>query len=168
MANTYVKIASTTVGAGGASSVTFSSIPQTYTDLVLKISARDDSAGGITSVRVRPNGLTTNLTTKRLYGYSGAAGADQPGVWLMMTSGSLTTANTFGNSEMYIFNYTSSNFKSSSIDAVMENNSATEYELEILAGLWSDTAAITSLGIFPAVGNSVQYSTFTLYGIKNS
>jgi hypothetical protein len=167
MATTFYKIASNTVGSGGASSITFSAIPQTYTDLLLKVSARDDSVGNITSVRVRPNGLTTNLTTRRLYGYNGAPGSDAPGVWLMMSTGSTATANTFGNSEMYITNYTSSNYKVSSIDAVMENDSST-YELEFLGGLWSNTATITSLEIFPATGNSVQYSTFTLYGIKNS
>lgn len=169
MANNYIPIATVTVGSGGASSIIFSSIPQTYTDLVLKVSARDSTtANPISSVRVRPNGLTTNLSSKRLYGVNPSPGSDSPAFWLMLSDSSTATSNTFGNSEMYIPNYTSANFKSVSIDAVMENNSSTDYELDLIAGLWSSTTAITSLELFPPSGTFSQYSTATLYGIRNS
>ena len=166
MAYTYSKIAGVTVGSGGSTSIDFLAIPQNYTDLILKVSAKDTSSNTITGVRVRPNGLTTNISGRRLYGVSPSPGSDTLTDLLMLSTGSLVTANTFGNSELYMPNYTSSNYKSVSIDATMENNSSTAYELELIAGLWSNTSAITSLSIYPQSGTFVQYSTATLYGIK--
>jgi hypothetical protein len=78
------------------------------------------------------------------------------------------TANTFGNGEIYIPNYTGSNNKSVLSDGVGENNGTTSYQF-ITAGLWSNSAAITSIVLTPLVGTLfLQYSTATLYGIKNS
>jgi len=78
------------------------------------------------------------------------------------------TANTFGSWEAYVPNYTLSNNKSVSLDSVMENN-ATAAEQNLVAGLWSNTAAITSIKLLPLNGTAFkQYSTATLYGIKNS
>ena len=170
MANpTMTLIASNTVGSGGVSSVTFSSIPQTgYTDLVLKSSMRATGAtsGGFLTF----NGSTTGYSEKLLYGTGSVAGsASNSGagfVWVFETVLSTYTANTFSNNEIYIPNYTSSNNKSVSADNVQENN-ATGSNQYLVAGLWSNTAAITSINI--ASGSSFdQYSTFYLYGISNS
>jgi hypothetical protein len=62
-------------------------------------------------------------------------------------------------------NYTSSNFKSFSADGANEDNTTSIY-MGLTAGLWSQTAAITSLTLSGA--NFAQYSTFTLYGISNA
>lgn len=168
MANTYTLISSNTVGSGGVASVTFSSIPATYTDLLLKVSVRGSAASVNQSYRMTFNGSsTTGLTMKRLYG-DGAAAASDSGT----TSegvGASATANTFSNDEYYIPNYASANYKSFSVDNVGENNATTAYAL-LDAGLKSDTAAITSI-VFTAVGvggDLKEYSTFYLYGIKNS
>ena len=61
-------------------------------------------------------------------------------------------------------NYTSSNNKSISIDNVTETN-ATNNEMAIIAGLWSNTAAITSIKLTPDSGSFATNSTFTLYGV---
>ena len=167
MANTYIPIDSYTVGAGGVSSVTFSSIPQTYTDLIVKISSRDtDSAGALVSVSF--NGITSNLSSKRLRGSGSAASADSfaSNIYIQGQANGYT-ANTFGNDEIYIPNYTSSNYKSLSSDGVSENNAASAY-MDLVAGLWSSTSAITSITLTAASPNFQQYSTFYLYGIKNS
>lgn len=166
MPNTYTLISSNTVGAGGALSVTFSSIPATYTDLALKVSVRGSAATVNQSYQITFNGSsTTGLTMKRLYG-SGAAAASDNGT----TSegvGATATANTFSNDDYYIPNYASANYKSFSIDNVGENNATTAYAL-LDAGLWSNTAAITSIVLTPSSGSFVQYSTFYLYGISKS
>ena len=170
MANTYTLIASQTVGSGGASAITFSSIPNTYTDLLVKVSARMSSANG--SAGITFNGTNTNYSFKYLYG-SGSSAVSGSGGSSYIDSGvygySTATASTFGNSEIYIPNYTSANYKSISLDTVNENN-ATEAYAWMEAGLWNNSAAITSLSIVPQGGgtNFVQYSTAYLYGINNS
>jgi hypothetical protein len=174
---TYTLIASNTVGAGGVASVTFNSIPQTgYTDLVVKASARTAGSFVAAEFRLTFNGDTSNYSWRRLQGNGSAASSDANttygGVYnqlilLGSNNANSSTANTFGNGEFYIPNYTSSNFKSISSDLVSENN-ATEAYATFVAGLWSNTAAITSLSLTSNGGNFVQYSTFTLYGISNA
>ena len=169
MAATYVLIASNTVGSGGASSVTFSSIPQTYTDLLIKISDRSTTnLGGVwTGVNVRLNGSTTSLTSRQLYGTGSAAGSASTTTDNYWTVSNIATANTFSNSEIYIPNYTGSTNKSFSADSVTENN-ATAALAAMTADLWSNTSAVTSITLVEGGNSFAQYSTFYLYGIKNS
>jgi hypothetical protein len=147
-----------------AASVTFASIPQTgYTDLKIVVSARCDAAN--TAFKIRFNGTTTNLSTRYLYGSGSAAASYTEGSNIYgYETASTYTANTFSNSEIYIPNYTSSNVKSVSVDAVTENN-ATTAEMALFAGLWNNTAAITSVQLVSNTGNFVANSTFSLYGL---
>ena len=78
------------------------------------------------------------------------------------------TANTFGSCEVYVPNYASSNNKSASGNSVAEDNGTTYNGVEMEAMLWSNSAAITQITVVPEAGNFAQYSTATLYGIKNS
>ena len=165
MANTYKKIASVTVGAGGASSIDFTSIPATYTDLVVKVSARDTTANG--EFYLRFNSSTTNYSDKWLYGTGSSASSTTNTKIDLFLASSGYTANTFGSTDIYIPNYRSSNYKSTSADSVQENNATASYAL-LDAGLWSDTSAITSVNLIPAGGTFAQYSSATLYGIKSS
>jgi len=166
MANTYTLIASSTVSSGGATSIDFTSIPSTYTDLIIKISARAD-AGQFAELIF--NGSTTGYSNIRIEGdgstaYSNSRSDDL----IQFLNGTSTTANTFGNAEIYIPNYTSSNYKSFSQDFVAENN-ATSTTVSLWAGLWSNTAAITSISLDPqGTAKFVQYSTAYLYGVKNA
>ena len=171
MANTYTLIASNSVGSGGSAYVEFTSIPSTYTDLKLVGSARTDrSDSWLDYVSLLPNGSSSNISMRRLYGTGSTVGSDTSASYLLAEADTaLDTANTFSNFEFYIPNYNSSNYKSLSIDAVMENNSSTNNQMSLSAGLWSSTAAITSLRLNVVGGTQfVQYSTFYLYGIKNS
>lgn len=169
MAATYKLIETITVGSGGAASVTFSSIPQTYTDLVLKVSARTDRAAGVSdSVLVKFNNSTTTYTGRILYGDGSSAAAQS----YSSTGGASAVSNTatasvFSNAEMYIPNYTGSTNKCFLGDNVTENNGTQSYTI-LDAGLWSTTSAITSLVCAGANGNLMQYTTLSLYGIKNS
>ena len=169
MANTFTLIASTTVGSGGAANITFSSIPSTYTDLLVKWSARSVKSAAQESVYINFNGSTSNFSSKWLYG-------DGSGAYSLSTStvesagfcvAGTMTANTFTSADCYIPNYAGSNNKSFSIDSVDEGNQTTVYS-ELIAGLWSNTAAINSIKIYPAANNFAQYTTAYIYGIKNS
>jgi hypothetical protein len=170
MANTYTLLETVTVGAAGASSVTFSGIPQTHTDLVVKASARSTSSG-VDNLQVQFNGNATGYVTRALQGDGSAAGSLVHGQTNIIiagyVNGTASTASTFTNTEFYISNYTSANFKSISIDATQENNATTAYSF-LNAGLWSNTAAITSINIGSPSNAWVANSTFYLYGIKNS
>jgi len=169
MANpTLFQLATTTVGSGGVSSVTFSAIPQTYTDLLIKGSARaTTSVSNWVDIDVTINGSTSNFSFKELYGTGSSAAASNGTTGIFgYSNGSVATANTFSNFECYIPNYTSSNYKSFSADSVTENNATAALAI-FDAGLWSNTAAITSISLAPNGTNFLQYSTFTLYGIRN-
>jgi hypothetical protein len=169
-----VAIQTVTVGSGGASSISFTSIPQTYTDLVLKLSTRTTENPGPSALGLQINGASTSLNVTALRGNGAAASS----FTLATTSGGFarysgqsgqasdTTASTFSNQEIYIPNYTSANFKSMSLDSVTENNGTTAYA-ELNAILWSSTSAITSLAVnvYGGGGSFVQYSTATLYGV---
>ena len=171
MANTFELIASSTVGAGGASSIDFTSIVGTYTDLAIKYSLRSSSTtDDYLGVKLSFNSSTTSFTIRQLYGTGSTAGSgnystNNPSGYMQA---GLTTASTFASGDIYIPNYAGSTNKSFSTDSVAENNAATANFLSLLAGLWSNTAAITSISLTPATGNFVQYSTAVLYGIKNS
>lgn len=167
MANTYELIASSTVGAGGVSSYTFTSIPSTYTDIKLVGSIRTDRAGNEDYIRITFNSSTTSQTAKMLVGAgSYTASYSTTNDWTFIADSPIFTASTFTNFEAYCPNYASANYKSFSVDAAAENNATTAYAT-LAAGLWSDTSAITSVKV-AGVGNLVQYSTLYLYGIKNS
>ena len=166
MPDTFVKIASVTVGSGGASSIDFTSIPSTYTDLVLKVSTRTNRAAATDGLEIRLNGATTNHSGRRLTG-DGTTAASSVSVY-GNTDGNNATASTFGNAEIYIPNYAGSNYKSFSMDTVSENN-ATANGMTLNANLWSQTTAVSSITIVMSDGTAFnQYSTAVLYGIKNS
>jgi len=169
MANTYTLIASSTVGSGGAANIEFTSIPATYTDLLIKISARQgaDNAFDLTF-----NDSTTSYSTLRLQGDGSAVASNNAGgvtsaIRSIGIENTNNTANTFGNTEVYIPNYASSNYKSVNVDGVNESN-GTEIYMNLLAGLWSNTSAINKIKIAANAGSLVEYSSAYLYGIKNS
>jgi hypothetical protein len=168
---TYIQIGSTvTVGAGGAATITFSSIPATYTDLVLVTSLRSDKPSyGFSNFSLSINGSTSTFTTRYVEGNGASAtsGSTTTGASGNI-NGPASTASTFSNTQFYFPNYASSANKSYSLDHVTEANATTAW-MNLTAGLWSTTSAITSLTL--TEGNSsvfAQYSTASLYGILKS
>jgi hypothetical protein len=171
MANTFELIASSTVGSGGASSIDFTSIPSTYTDLCLKLSLRDTNAGAAIDGGIRLNGATTNYTWRQLKG-NGAAASSSAGttdtlIYAWLHDGAGATASTFANIDVYIPNYAASTAKSVSFDGVQENNATTAYVV-LSAGLWNNTAAVNQVTIITSATAFAQYSTAYLYGVKNA
>lgn len=166
-------IASQTVGAGGVSSITFSSIPQTYSDLKLIVSARGSYIYAQANAYLTFNGSSaTNYKEHLFYGNGSSVGtvnATTNGYfnWTVMMSGGGATANTFGNSEVNIYNYTDSKYKHLSADNMTENN-GTEGWQGVSASQWAVGNPITSITLTADNGSITQYSSFYLYGIKNS
>jgi hypothetical protein len=152
--------------ASAAASITFSSIPQDSTDLMLMLSGRLSTNSE--EFRLVINGDTgANYTTRRLFGSGSAAVSDLVNVGRFPMLGVVAndfTANTFGNSTVYIPNYAGSNTKTVSADTVTENNAAESYQM-LTAGLWNSTAAITSLTLSPPTGDFSIGTTASLYKI---
>ena len=168
---TYNLIASNTLSSSAAS-VTFSGIGSTYTDILLRLSARMTVAGP-DNINVQINSFTNSHSYTELYGNSStAASARATGVgFFRLTNilpGTESTSNTFCSAECYFPNYAGSANKTMSHFGAGESNSTTIPYITATAGLLSQTAAITSLTITPAGGSFVSGSSFFLYGIKNS
>ena len=175
MANTYTLISSNTL-TSSAASVTFSSIPATYTDLVLKFSARTNQATSSSYCRITFNGASSGYSETYIQGDGSAASsglfANRAYFGVNNTiylPGSSNTANTFGYSELYLPSYLASQNKPVSIYSATENNNATAYEA-LTAGLFSDTTAISSITLLARDGTSsfISGSSFYLYGIKST
>lgn len=167
MANTYQLIEAQTLGSSAAS-VTFSSIAATYTDLAVKVSVRSTRTGtAYDDLNIGFNGSTASFTCKSIQGSGSGVSSFNSNQFIGQADTAANTANTFSSLDIYIPNYASANYKSYSVDSVQEENGTTAYA-NLTAGLWSNTAAITSLTLSAGIGNLAQYSSFYLYGIKNS
>lgn len=169
-------IQTATVGAGGASIIEFTNIPQTYTDLVIKLSSRINKAIGRDYVSMRFNSSTTTYPYRWVFGtdngVSGSSSGSNAYGEVITTPGANATANAFGNAEIYIPNYAGSENKSFSIDSVVENNSSSVYIVGMSASRWSSNAAITSIQLYPDIpsvsASFVQHTTATLYGVTSA
>ncbi len=165
---TFTQIGTAQVaGAGGATSLDFTSIPNTYTDLVLKVSARSTTTSDWVTLKF--NGSTSGYTNRHLQGTGSSAGsfAQTTYEYAMINNQSASTSNTFSSSEVYIPNYAGSTNKSYSIDTAGEANGTAAF-MELNAQLWSNTAAITSISITSLAGSLAQYTTAYLYGVSNA
>jgi hypothetical protein len=168
MAVTHKLIETVTVGSGGAASVGFTSIPGTYTDLLLVSSLRSVNGANDLAMTLAFNGSTSNFTSAYLYGNvpggTGVSGLNN--YFHGNVNGAGSTASIFTSTSLYIPNYAGSNNKPYSVDNTMENNSTSDYPF-LVSGLWSVTSAITSITITNA-SNFAQYSSASLYGISKS
>ena len=170
MPSTYSLISSNVLSSS-ASSVTFSSIPATFTDLVFRISHRVSSANPINGYTFRLNADSSTIYSYRYLANRDNAldynyGSSSSQIDNTVVNGGTSTANTFTSFELYIPNYTSTTSKPLSFNSAVENNSATSNDLQMWAGLYRNTSAITSINLSGAT--FVSGSSFYLYGIKNS
>lgn len=165
MASTYEPIATTTLGSA-ASSITFSSIPGTYTDLRLTIVT---PTGTGDFIELRFNGSSATNYSWNCLGGDGASPFSQRGTTLTQvrigTSMGSTTLSTYAFAD--IFSYADSTYKSVLSQSGNDRNGTGEVRAYV--GLWRSTSAITSILIKGDSGlNLATGTTATLYGIKSA
>lgn len=169
MATTCKLIGKVTLGSAAAT-IEFTNIPGTYTDLSLGMSLRSADSVRQSSILLSLNGSTSSFSSRSLRGSGSAASSFQYGTAraLGQINGDTSTSNTFASVEVYIPNYAGSTNKSYSVTAAQEDNQ-TEAYIEAEAGLWSNTAAITSVAVtVTGGGNFKSGSSAFLYGITKS
>jgi hypothetical protein len=165
--NSYESIATVSVGAGGASSIEFTSIPSTYKHLQVRGIARRSS--GSTNTIVNFNSDTgSNYSTHYLLGNGSSASAGAESSVNRFYLDILTASSTsYSASVMDILDYSSTTkYKTARTLAGIDlNGSGTVW---LVSGLWRNTAAISSIKLFLESSASFeQYSTFALYGIRD-
>jgi hypothetical protein len=168
MPATYTLISSNVLSSNAAS-VTFSSIPATYTDLVVRISTRVTRATGDVEGYLSINGTTTNYSYTILGGTPGSSSSTRGTTYVPYVDvGANATSNAFSSGEIYIPSYTASQNKPIGVFSQAENNVTTNIYQYSVAALWRNTSAITSLTFTPFTGDYVTGSSFYLYGISNA
>jgi hypothetical protein len=175
--NSYESIQTVTVGAGGASSVTFTGIPSTYTHLQLRMSARGAKASSGDDIYLQFNGDTSS--SGNYYGYhqlygngssvsSNVSGATYPGIIPAYLTAANNISNNFGASVLDILDYSSTN-KNKVIKSLSGWDDNGSGYILFRSGMWqpSTPAGITSMTLFYNSGGSfAQYTSIALYGVK--
>jgi hypothetical protein len=179
MATTYVKIATATAAAGGSAFLELTSIPSTYTDLMVKLSCRSTGTGDLTTYV----DMVINSDTGAYYDHRNVSGmlngtvtnqtfSNQNAFYVYQIDTDSATTSTYSNTEIYLPNYTSTTSKSISVDGAAESNTSASANrgLSLVAGLYhpASNVAINALKFTASGGNFKQYSTIILYGISKS
>lgn len=154
-------IASSTVAAGGTSSIVFSSIPATYTDLFVILSGRSSSSG---NTALNLNSSATGFSSRAVYAFgTGTVASYTGGTDIGRSTGSGDQTNNFGAMQIHLPNYRSSVSKPYSVDAFAANYNGGY--ITLYGGVWANNAAITSLTLLPPSGTFVENTTAYLYGV---
>lgn len=151
--------------------IEFTSIPQTYTDLVIHQDTRTSSAGDGRIVG-NFNG-TGGMPSQLNYGFGGGTfGATNytttDSVITFGNGASNWTASTFGGNKLYIPNYSSSTLTKTTISYGSGENNGTDSIMGFMAANWPTTTAVNTIRLYPFTGSWLAQSTFTLYGISNA
>jgi hypothetical protein len=173
-AGAYESIATVTVGAGGSSSISFSSIPSTYQHLQIRAIARDtEASSGFNNGSMTFNSDTAaNYSAHQLIGNgstvasNGYASQTSINVALYVASTGLTSG-IFSGSVIDILDYANIN-KNKTTRTLSGGDANGSGVMLLTSGNWRSTSAITSITLNPSTGNFVQYSSFALYGIKGA
>lgn len=165
--STYTRISTTTL-ASATPSYTFSSIPSTYTDLVIVANAATSTAGSQNVMRF--NSSTGNYSTTEIYGTGSSAYSYRfTGQSYMWFSSGVGLGSTLGQNNFIvnIQNYANTSTYKTALMR-LNSNSGTYPGTVAAVGLWSNTAAINSITLYAETSGTVNWvvgSTFTLYGI---
>ena len=169
----YESIQTVTVGAGGSATVSFTSIPSTYSHLQIRGIARNTAAGTASDyILLKLNSDTgSNYAFHWLYGTGSAAGATSSINRANLPIGTCwetsALASSFSTVVCDILDYSNTNkFKTTRSLGGGDTNGGSYQEVNFMSGLWRSTTAITQIDISSSNGNLAQYSTFALYGIK--
>ncbi len=166
MPSTYTLISSNVLSTS-ADSVTFSAIPSTYTDLVLRMSPKHGTSGVTSTIQILLNDNSSNVYSRTaIYANGSSIGSVSSS-----NSTAITGARTgvyFSSIELYLPSYTSASNKALSLISMVEYDDASTNEMFVSEGLFRSTSTITSISLTTPGTNFVSGSSFYLYGIKNS
>lgn len=172
MANTHTLIQALT-SMSGSTTVSFTSIPQTYTDLLIVLNARANGYNG-SEIYLKFNDSTTSYASKFLWkdGNTLSLVSSTLGISTSIFAGIITGStqggsNSYGSGQIYIYRYTDAVTKYCNADIASERSSTSDTWYTMSSGSWSNNAAITKIDIVCShtfLGTSSAY----LYGIKNS
>lgn len=167
-AGSYESIATVTVGAGGSSTITFSSIPSTYKHLQIRAIARGTAATNEIWAQFNSD-TAANYSTHQVYGSGSAAGATGTSgttyVKVGEISGTNAGASVFGTSVIDILDYADTNKYKTTRALTGVDANGTGYVL-LASGNWRSTSAISSITLYYSSYSFNQYSSFALYGCK--
>ena len=166
--SSYESIATVSVGSGGQSSITFSSIPSTYKHLQLRILGSDDGSGSEYGNMTFNSDTGTNYASHQLFGDGSSAQANSftsnNQIYLHRISGSIT--NTFGAIVVDILDYTSTS-KYKTVRELGGYDANGSGRISFSSGVWLNTNAITSITATTGGSKWLEYTNFALYGIKD-
>ena len=161
---TMTLISTVTVGSGGTSAITFSSIPATGTDLLITSSIRTNTGSTRQTLPITFNGATTTFVYRNIYGTGSSVASGTGNRYVITVNGNGSNGSTFGNSSMYIYNYANSSPKVFSVESVTETMTTGGFQ-ELLIGSWNGTSAINSISIQGDGQTILQDSVVSLYTI---
>lgn len=165
--NSYESIATVTVGSGGSSTITFSSIPSTYKHLQLRMTLKGTVASS--ALLVQFSGDTTSSYNNHYLegnGSSVVAGYDATGAIIVYGTIAPTAATSvFTGGVMDILDYTNTN-KYKTVRTLSGYDANGSGIIDFDSGLWRNTGTVSSALLYPTSGNFAQYSQIALYGIK--
>jgi hypothetical protein len=166
VSNSYESIATSTVGSGGASSVTFSSIPSTYTHL--QIRATMLNASNLYSIKLQFNSDTgTNYSCHQITGTGSAVpvGAETTVSIVLIGVGAVNTTSYTAGMVTDILDYANTN-KYKTVRSLSGGDGNGSGQVKLCSANWRSTSAISSIYINADGSNFNQYTHFALYGIK--
>lgn len=165
MPATYEPIATTTVSSTPTTTVTFTSIPATFTDIIL-VGVYKRTSGGATTPRITFNSSSSGYSETLLYGDGTSAVSSRTTSATYLTGGTAADG-IWSYMSMSIFSYAGSTYKTSLYEASTDANGSGRASR--MVGLWQNTSAITSVSILSSSGTGWDIgTTWTLYGIKSA
>jgi hypothetical protein len=168
--NSYESIQTVTVGSGGSSSITFTSIPSTYKHLQIRAIARGTTAATSQEQYITFNGTSTNYYSAHILYGDGSSVVSTVSTYTSVNLmprliAASSTASSFTSYVTDILDYQNTN-KNKVIRSLGGFDANGSGEIDFMSGLWINTAAISEINIRPSAANFAQYSSFALYGIK--
>jgi hypothetical protein len=167
------ELISTTIATGSSTSVTFSSIPATYTHLQLRVTNRGDYAttNDLLNLLTFNGDTAANYSWHHLYGDGTSAGgmntASASAIRAGVFPGGSSTATVWSGGVLDILDYANAN-KYKTARMLVGSHTTTGKNIKFVSGNWRNTAAITSLTLTTEIGNFTSGSRFSLYGIKGA
>lgn len=164
MASTYEKIASTTLGSA-ASSITFSSIASTYTDLIVVVQGTYSTSDDLICLRYN-NDTGSNYSSTNMYGNGTSAQAYRASNATSIQAGWYPNpggASVVSNMVSHIFNYSNTTTYKTNIS---RGDTSNVQGTAARVGLWRSTAAVNRIDLIMLAGNLQSGTTATIYGIK--